>query len=96
MHGAWGALTNLTKRQHNEKVRKAELRHKLQKRKESYITDKVSQNEFDFPELSRLEMNKIKKEIRKKMRTQKLYDAFWYLTRALLIGALLAAILLFS
>ena len=96
LHGTWGAITNLTKRQHNEKVRKAEYRYEHQKRRESYAIPKESIDEFDFPELSKVELEKVKEEIRKKMKTQKLYDVLRYFTRALFIAALLAVILLFS
>jgi len=79
----WGSLTMLIKRQNAEKYRKADLRYELQKRKESYITDKESQDEFDFPQLSRSEMNEIKEDIRKKIRTDKLKSSIRYILAAI-------------
>jgi hypothetical protein len=71
MHGAWGALTILIKRQEAAKFRKT-IRAKSKHRKESYLPD-ASDNEdaFDFPEVSEAEMERIKDQIRKKLKRER-------------------------
>ncbi|MFY0604060.1 MAG: hypothetical protein JXQ93_08925 [Flavobacteriaceae bacterium] len=68
----WGSLTMLIKRQEAAKFRKAALRTELKNRKESYLHDVYdSKDEFEFPEVSELEMKRIKKEIRRKYKRQR-------------------------
>ena len=68
----WGSLTMLLKRQNANKYRKAQLRYDLQKKKEAFLSNQKSNSEFDFPELSTVEMEKLKKEIRSKIRREKI------------------------
>lgn len=72
MHGAWGALTILTRKQNNAKYRKAELRHELQKKKEQFLKDHPTdlKTELEFPEVSKQQLELIKKEIRRKAKRE--------------------------
>ena len=81
----WGSLTMLIKRQNAEKYRKADLRYKLQKRKESHVSDKESEDEFDFPKLSKLEMMRIKENIRKRAKAERLKSIISYVLAFLII-----------
>ena len=72
MHGAWGALTILIKKQNANKYRKARSRYDRQKKKEGFLTNDGTESEFDFPEVSELEMERIKAEIRADFREQRL------------------------
>jgi hypothetical protein len=65
MHGAWGALSSLIKKQEAAKRRKASLKYDLQKRRDSFLKKKAIQK-LEFPEISDSEMKTIKDEIRKK------------------------------
>ncbi|MDT7832181.1 hypothetical protein RQM59_07295 [Flavobacteriaceae bacterium S356] len=68
----WGSLTMLIKRQEAAKFRKAVLRADLKNRKESYLQDAYTiKDEFNFPEVSELEMKKIKETIRRNYRRQR-------------------------
>tara|TARA_R110002073_G_scaffold8207_1_gene45707 strand:+ start:145402 stop:145692 length:291 start_codon:yes stop_codon:yes gene_type:complete len=80
----WGALTMLIKRQEATKWRKAELRHQLQKRKEALIHKRTDQNEFNFPELSNSEMRKVKDQIRRDFKKERIKHII-YLSTVLLI-----------
>jgi hypothetical protein len=62
-----GALTILKKRQQAYKRRKAENRALYNKKKKSYIQSKTSNDEFNFPELTAVELKNIKKQIRKRI-----------------------------
>ena len=55
MHGSFGALTTLIKKQEAAKNRKASLKYELQKRRESLLHSKPEQ-ELEFPEISKTEM----------------------------------------
>ncbi|MFK8060235.1 MAG: hypothetical protein AB8B78_09110 [Polaribacter sp.] len=79
MHGAWGALTSLIKRQEAAKNRKAALKYELQKRRESFLSEKTDQN-LEFPEISDTEMKVLKEKIRKKYRVQKIRNGIINLT----------------
>jgi len=68
----WGSLTMLMRRQNADKYRKAKLRYELQKRKEDFLTNKAAASEFDFPELSKDEMDHVKDTIRSKMKREKI------------------------
>lgn len=72
----WGALTMLIKRQQADKFRKAALRAKLKSQKESYIHSHQSKDLFDFPELPRSEMEKLKSKIRNDYRKQRISNIF--------------------
>lgn len=80
----WGALTMLIKRQEAAKWRKAELRRQLQKRKEGLIHERTDQNEFNFPKLSNSEMRKVKNQIRRDFKKEKIKHLI-YLSTVLLI-----------
>lgn len=68
----WGSLTMLIKRQEAAKFRKAALRAELKNRKESHIHDPyTAKDEFDFPEVSEFEMQKIKQDIKRKYKRQR-------------------------
>ncbi len=54
----WGALTMLIKRQNASRNRKADLRYELRKKKEELLKRKGSHQEFDFPEISKEELEK--------------------------------------
>ena len=58
----WGALTMLIKRQQADKRRKAEIRANYIKKKRSHIDDKILGYEFDFPELTTIELEKVKNQ----------------------------------
>lgn len=88
MHGAYGALTVLVKRQQSEKFRKAQMRAKLKSRKESYLDAYDSKDEFDFPEISTIEMRKLKDQIRKDFRREKIKNVFYFLVSILLVSSL--------
>ena len=70
----WGSLTMLIRRQEAAKNRKAELKYELQKRKEGIINKKYNQS-LEFPEISKLEMKILKKEIRKKHKRNRIKNA---------------------
>tara|TARA_R110001632_G_scaffold152588_2_gene270276 strand:- start:10866 stop:11153 length:288 start_codon:yes stop_codon:yes gene_type:complete len=72
MHGAWGGLSILIKRQEAAKFRKAALRAELKNRKESYIHNVYDlKDEFDFPEISHSEMQLLKEKIRNDFRKKR-------------------------
>lgn len=83
----WGSLTMLIKRQNSDKNRKAELKYQLQKRKESFVKDAYDKegDEFDFPEISKHQMELLKKEIRRDIRNQRLRSILSYLIVTLAI-----------
>jgi hypothetical protein len=66
----WGSLTMLIKRQEADKFRKAELRSKLKNQKEGYLNAHESKDEFNFPEISSVEMKKLKEKIRRDIRNE--------------------------
>ena len=75
----WGSLTMLIKRQNAAKYRKAELRHELQKKRESYVKDAYnSSEEFEFPEISQHKMNVLKKEIQEKLKRERRKNIYSY------------------
>ena len=85
----WGALTMLIKRQNAAKYRKAELRHKLQKKKEGFVHDAYDKegNEFAFPEFTETQMNSFKKEVRTEIRRERLKSiAVYFLVISLIIA----------
>ena len=71
MHGAWGALNTLIKKQESAKFRKTKLKHELQKRKESYLKDN-SGLELEFPNVTKDEMRIIKQDIRAKYKRKRI------------------------
>lgn len=71
MHGAFGALTSLIKKQEAAKNRKTSLKYELQKRRESLLKNKPSQ-ELEFPEITNTEMKDLKEKIRKKYKEDKI------------------------
>ncbi|OAD40846.1 hypothetical protein [Polaribacter atrinae] len=71
MHGAFGALTSLIKKQEAAKYRKSTLKYELQKRRESLLKDKPAQ-ELEFPEISNIEMKILKEKIRKQYKADKI------------------------
>lgn len=83
----WGSLTMLIKRQNADKYRKAELRYKLQKKKEGFVHDAYDRdgNEFEFPEFSKAEMEAFKKEIRTEIKKQRLRNLGTYFLVIILI-----------
>ncbi len=83
----WGALTMLIKRQNAAKYRKAELRYKLQKKKEGFVHDAYDKDgeEFEFPKFSKLQMDTFKKEVRTEIRQQQLRSIGTYLLVILFI-----------
>ncbi len=82
----WGSLTMLIKRQNAEKYRKAQLRYELQKKKEDFLSNQGHTNEFDFPEVSKLEMEKIKENIRADFRKQRIKNRL--ISAFILIGVI--------
>lgn len=69
----WGSLTMLIKRQEAAKFRKAALRSELKKRKLGFLHEPfTAEDEFDFPEVSKYELDKIKADIRKKYRRERI------------------------
>lgn len=78
MHGAWGALSILIKKQEANKFRKAELRSKLKSQREGYSNAHESKDEFDFPKISSVEMKRLKSQIRKDFRKEKIKDVIYY------------------
>ena len=74
MHGAFGAITSLIKKQEAAKYRKATLKYELQKRRESLLKGKPAQ-ELEFPEISNAEMKVLKEKIRKKYKADKIKNA---------------------
>jgi len=68
----WGSLTLFIKRQNAEKYRKAKSRYDLQKKKEGFLSNDGTQSEFDFPEISDFEMEKVKAEIRARMKKDRI------------------------
>jgi hypothetical protein len=90
----WGSLTMLIKRQEAAKFRKAILRAELRSRKESHLQDVYnSKDEFDFPEISNVEMKKLKNEIRSKYRRER--ALLLLTTLMLLLLIVIAAFLMF-
>ncbi|MDN3620133.1 hypothetical protein QWY81_11770 [Polaribacter undariae] len=71
MHGAFGALTTLIKKQEAAKNRKVSLKYELQNRKEGFFTNS-SRHELKFPEISKTEMKILKEEIRKKYKAARI------------------------
>lgn len=71
MHGAFGAATNLIKKQEAAKNRKASLKYELQKRRASFLKNKSNQ-ELEFPEISKAEMKIIKEKIRQNYKVEKI------------------------
>jgi len=71
---SWGSLTMLIKKQQADKRRKAEIRALFIKRKKLYIHTNSTKNEFDFPELTPRNLEKIKTEIRLKLKRRRMVD----------------------
>jgi hypothetical protein len=67
MHGAWGTLTMLIKKQEATKHRKAEIRRNFKNRKNLFI-ETNNKGELDFPKISNAEMALLKRKIRKEYR----------------------------
>ena len=86
MHGAWGALTTLRKKQEAAKNRKSTLKYELQKRKESLFKDNV-RHKLEFPEISKTDMKILKEEIRKKYTTEK--------TKSIILNVLIFTLVMF-
>ena len=86
MHGAWGALNTLIKKQESAKFRKTKLKHELQKRKESLLNTNATQ-ELEFPEVSKSDMKILKEQIRKKYRAERV--------RNIIINILILFLILF-
>jgi uncharacterized membrane protein (DUF106 family) len=74
----WGSLTMLIKRQEADKFRKAGLRSKLKSLKEGYLNAHESKEEFDFPEISSVEMKILKDQIRKDLRKERIKEIIYY------------------
>lgn len=71
MHGAWGGLSTLLKKQEAARNRKAALKYELQKRRESLLKDNAVQ-EMEFPEISAEEMKVLKAAIRKRYKADRI------------------------
>lgn len=71
MHGAFGAATNLIKKQDAAKNRKASLKYELQKRRARFLKN-TSNQELEFPEISKAEMKIIKEKIRQNYKIEKI------------------------
>ena len=71
MHGAFGVATNLIKKQDAAKNRKASLKYELQKRRARFLKNKSNQ-ELEFPEISKAEMKIIKEKIRQNYKIEKI------------------------
>ncbi|AUC23263.1 hypothetical protein BTO15_14685 [Polaribacter sejongensis] len=94
MHGSFGALTTLIKKQEAAKNRKASLKYELQKRRESLLHSKPEQ-ELEFPEISKTEMKILKEEIRKKYKAARIKNIavnFFLIIFVLLIFYLIGSI----
>lgn len=70
MHGAWGALSSLLKKQEAAKFRKSKLKYELQKRRESLLKGST-RKEMEFPEISKVDMEILKSAIRKKYKADR-------------------------
>lgn len=68
----WGSLTMLIKRQNSEKYRKAKSRYDRQKKKEGFLTNDRKESQFDFPQVSEFELERIKGEIRADYRKRRI------------------------
>lgn len=88
----WGALTMLLKRQNADKYRKAQLRHELQKKRESFLSNQKVNSDVNFPEITRDQMEMIKQEIRSNLRKQRinsrLISALIFILVVILVGSL--------
>jgi hypothetical protein len=91
----WGALTMLMKRQNSDKHRKSKLRYDHQKRRENALSA-YTDDSLIFPEVSKKEMEIIKKDIHKKLRKQRLFNFFSYIMAIALIAAFLALVFLLN
>ena len=86
----WGSLTMLIKRQQTDRWRKTELRAQLRKRKEGFLHEKKLRNDLDFPEISVLEMQKIKQQIRQDFKKERVQNTIFYIFVLLIcIGSVL-------
>ena len=94
MYGVYGSLAVLIKRQKSEKFRKAELRAKLKSQKELYLDVYKTKDEFDFPEISSIEMKKLKDQIRKDFRKEKIKTILSYLAISLIVVSVVVYIYL--
>ena len=74
MHGAFGAITSLIKKQEAAKYRKATWKYELQKRRENLLKGKPTQK-LEFLEISNTEMKILKEKIRKKYKADKIKNA---------------------
>lgn len=97
MHGAWGALNSLIKKQNNDKYRKAHIRHELQKRKEKYLQNAYGGlSGYNFPDLSDQEIEMIKGEIRASLKQDEIKNRINSLIIFILVSiAVLYAILMY-
>ena len=91
----WGSLTMLMKRQNADKYRKARLRHQLQKKKESFLSNQNDHSETDFPEISRAQMELIKQEIRSNLRKQRINSRLISVLIFVLVVILVGSLFLF-
>jgi hypothetical protein len=80
MFGAPGQFAELLNKQRNAKHRKAETRYDLQKKKETFLKDHPAHviTALEFPEVSEQELENIKKEIRKKAKTEAFFKIGGY------------------
>ena len=87
MHGAWSALDQLIKKQNNAKYRKAKFRYHRQKKKEKFLKDHPYhvQTELKFPEVSKSQLEIIKKEIQRKARRRNLINLCIYVVASILV-----------
>ena len=93
MGDPWGGLTVLIKKQQHNINRKAKIKYLLQKKKESYLKEN-SNNKLVFPEIPDFELEKIKTQIRKDLRKQRIKEIIFNIF--LLISTILLFYLIIS
>ena len=91
----WGSLTMLLKRQNADKYRKAQLRHELQKKRESFLSNQKVDSGLDLPELTRDQMERIKQEIRSNLRKQQINSRLISILIFILVVILVGSLFLF-
>ncbi len=90
----WGSLTMLIKRQEADKFLKAQMRSKLKSQRELYLHTNEAEGEFDFPKISSIEMKRIKDQIRKDLRKEKIKNVLYYFVSFLIVFSVIVYIYL--
>lgn len=84
----WGSLQSLNRKQQADKRRKAEIRALYTKRRKSLIHNNIAKNEYDFPKLSKTQLEKFKNNIRNEYQRKRIIN--------FVISTILFTVILFS